>query len=271
MVGKAIKINAEISILSKLVQDCKFILGSKYQLYQIMLKSLVIYIEDVNDRKNKIGKELEDYYRGGEKNDEKERELKEKKELVDNFYTFIMETPLGKKLLTKITVKLELLMGLISQIEENPDDTTFNKISRSLNRGMGSANYLKDITRELTVFSGLFSELYVKFSSLERRYKIKYKKLENKNILLQEDLIKIEEDISKGYDKYISADLDDLINKTTEQLQENDLMDKVVDYKNKAKKVAEKYSNEHEKKQGGRRKTKNKSKKSKRKTRRFKF
>ena len=37
VVGKLIQINAEMDILSKLVQDCKFILGSKYQLYQIIL------------------------------------------------------------------------------------------------------------------------------------------------------------------------------------------------------------------------------------------
>jgi hypothetical protein len=183
-----------------------------------------------------------------------------------------METPLGKKLLTKITTKLELLMGLLSQIEENPNDSTINKMSRSFNRLTTSGKFLKDITRELTVFSGLFSELYVKFTSLERRYKIKYEKLESKNILRKEDLLDIEDDISKGYDEYISADIDSLIKKTTEELRDNDLIDKVVEYKDKAKKVAEKYSNEHEKTQGGKRKknkTKKKSKKSKRKTRRL--
>ena len=170
VVGQLANTSSKKSTLNRMIEDSKYIIGSCYAQYTAMLKTFEYYIEVINEIKNKV-----------------------KSKSVDEVEIHIMTKSLGKGILKKIIRKLELITGLLSEVETDPNKNAsrLGKIKRSMNRNFYGTYYINELTRELVVFQGLFSTLNTKFDKLRDSYNTKINGLKNRKILTDDDIVDI--------------------------------------------------------------------------------
>ena len=241
VVGQLANTSSKKSTLNRMIEDSKYIIGSCYAQYTAMLKTFEYYIEVINEIKNKV-----------------------KSKSVDEVERHIMTKSLGKGILKKIIRKLELITGLLSEVEtdSNKNATRLGKIKRSMNRNFYGTYYINELTRELVVFQGLFSTLNTKFDKLRDSYNTKINGLKNRKILTDDDIVDINEEVDILFSKFVSMDIDDALSNNTKQLKDSNLMENVYEYVSKSKEVAKKHiedkkvENEDSDKKGGKREIK---------------
>ena len=242
VVGQLANTSAQKSVLNRMVEDSKYIMGSSYAQYTAMLKTVEYYVEVVSEIKNKV-----------------------KSKTVKEVEKYVMEKSLGKGILKKIIRKLELITGLLSEVEKDPNKkvSRLGKIKRAMNRNFYGNYYINELTRELTVFQGLFSTLNTKFQMLRMSYNTRLNMLKNRKIITDDDMVDIKSEVDNLFSQFVSMDIEDILLQNTNQLKDNDLMNNVYDYVKNSEEVAQKHINEKndgdDDKSGG----KNKSRKKK--------
>lgn len=241
VVGQLANTSAQKSVLNRMVEDSKYIMGSSYAQYTAMLKTVEYYVEVVSEINSKV-----------------------KSKTVKEVEKYVMEKGLGKGILKKIVRKLELITGLLSEVEKDPNKkaSRLGKIKRAMNRNLYGNYYINELTRELTVFQGLFSTLNTKFQMLRMSYNTRLNMLKNRKIITDDDIDDIKSEVDNLFSQFVSMDIEDILVQNTNQLKENDLMNNVYDYVKNSEEVAQKYINEkndaRDDKSGGKNKTKKK-------------
>lgn len=236
VVGQLANTSSKKSTLNRMIEDSKYIIGSCYAQYTAMIKTVEYYIEIINEIKNKV-----------------------KSKSVDEAERHIMTTSLGHGILKKIIRKLELITGLLSEVEVDPNKNSsrLGKIKRAVNRNIYGNYYINELTRELVVFQGLFSTLNTKFEKLCDSYNTKINGLKNRKILTDDDIVDINEEVDILFSKFVSMDIDNAVSNNTKQLKDSNLMEDIYEYVSKSKEVAKKYiedkkvENEDSDKKGG--------------------
>jgi len=208
--------------MMRMVTDCKYILGSCYSNYNAMLKTLSWYLDVINEIKDKV---------------KKEDDLKK----VDSVYNDMMKAKLEKGILNKISQKIELITGLIKDVDMEKNRSRFQKVASSFNRNMYGKYYSQELTRELTMFNALFFSFQEKFKILERSYQTKLRRLKISEIITEENTIQIDETIDGLYKEFIDKNIDGLISNTKTAIEKAGLVEQMDKYVEKTTEIASKH------------------------------
>lgn len=205
--------------MMRMVTDCKYILGSCYSNYNAMLKTLSWYLDVINEIKDKV---------------KNEDDLKK----VDAVYNYMINAKLENGILNKISQKIELITGLIKDVDMDKNRSRIQKVASSFYRNMYGKYYRDELTSELTTFNALFLSFQEKFKVLERSYRTKLKKLKISEIITEENTIQIDETIDGLYKEFIDKNIDGLISNTITAIEKEGLVEQMNMYVEKTSEVA---------------------------------
>ena len=208
--------------MMRMVTDCKHILGTCYSNYNAMLKTLSWYLDVINEIKDKV---------------KNEDDLKK----VDAVYNYMINAKLEKGILNKISQKIELITGLIKDVDMDKNRSRIQKVASSFYRNMYGKYYRQELTSELSTFNALFLSFQEKFKVLERSYRTKIRRLKISEIITEENTIQIDETIDGLYKEFIDENIDGLISNTKSAIEKAGLVEQMDMYVEKTTEVAAKH------------------------------
>ena len=241
LVGKIVDLQAKKGQVMRMIDDCKYILGTCYSNYTAIIKTLEWYLEVIYEIKDKVKDDPD----------------------VEKVFDYMTRKRISFNTLKKIIRKMELITGLMIEVERDKTpgkgisgraSSIYKKVERFMNRNLFSRYYRQELTSEMSMFNSLFSTLKEQMNRKFISYNNKLRTLNAKGIITDKNMIEIDETIDGLYESFVNSNLDDLIEKTTTKLKNEGIMNDIEKYVDESSKAAEdhiKNKIESENKKGG--------------------